>query len=55
MKEKNKPTTKKKRFKIGIWSHKRKAYKDKDKDIIGPDPDIIKDFQDAINKPFPKR
>ncbi len=43
---------KKKPIQFGIWAHKKKAYKDED--IVGPDPDIIKDFEDAINKPFPE-
>lgn len=47
-KSKNKP------FKIGIWAHKRKPNAYKDQDLIGPDPDITKDFEDAVNEPFPK-
>lgn len=41
----------KKPFKLGVWKDKALGYKDED--IIGPDPDIIKDFEDAISKPFP--
>lgn len=44
----------KKPLKIGVWAHKRKPDAYKDEDIIGPDPDIIKDFEDSINKPFPE-
>jgi prevent-host-death family protein len=43
---------KKKPLKFDIWAHKPKGYKDKD--IVGPDPDIIQDFEDAVNKPFPE-
>jgi len=45
---------KKKPLKLGIWAHKRKPNAYKDEDIIGPDPDIIKDFEDSANKPFPE-
>jgi len=43
---------KKKPLKLGIWKDRAKGYKDED--IIGPDPDIIKDFEDSANKPFPE-
>lgn len=42
---------KKKPIPFGIWAHKKKGYSD---DIVGSDPDIVKDFEDSINKPFPK-
>lgn len=40
-------------LKIGIWAHRAKTNAYKDEDIIGPDPDIIADFEKSINKPFP--
>lgn len=44
---------KKKPIKLGIWAD-RKDFQYKDEDIVGPDPDIIKDFEDSINRPFPE-
>lgn len=46
------PPLKKKPLKLGIWKDRPIGYKDED--IIGPDPDIIKDFEDSANKPFPE-
>lgn len=41
------------KLKIGIYSHKKidNAY-DMD-DLIGSDEDIVKDFEDSINRPLP--
>ncbi len=44
---------KKQPIKFGIWAD-RKDFQYEDKDIVGPDPDIIKDFEDSINRPFPE-
>lgn len=41
---------KKQPIKIGIWKDRKKGYKDKD--IIGSDPDILKDFEDSTNRPL---
>lgn len=46
--------SKKKPLKFGIWAHKRIPNAYKDEDIVGSDPDVVKDFEDAINKPFPE-
>ena len=37
-------------IKLGIWKDRTKGYKDED--IVGPDPDIIKDFEDSLNRPI---
>ncbi len=41
---------KKKPIQFGIWAHKKKGYTD---DIVSSDPEIVKEFEDSINKPFP--
>lgn len=43
-----------KKVKIGVWAHKAIPNAYKDEDIIGPDPDIIKMFEDSANRPFPE-
>lgn len=40
----------KKTFNIGAWQNKPIGYGD---DVVESDPDILKDFEDSINKPFP--
>ena len=39
------PLPAKKPIKIGIWAHKKIGYKDAD--IVGPDPEITKMFEDS--------
>lgn len=39
-------------IKIGILKHKAKPNAYKDEDIVDPDPDIIKMFEDSANKSF---
>lgn len=46
------PIPAKKKINIGVWAHKKKPNAYKDEDLVGPDPDIIKDFEDSINQPF---
>jgi antitoxin (DNA-binding transcriptional repressor) of toxin-antitoxin stability system len=46
------PLPAKKKINIGVWDHKKKKNAYKDSDLVGPDPDIIKDFEDSINHPF---
>lgn len=43
---------KKKPIKIGVFAHKYKPGDFNDADIIKSDPEIIQDFEDAINKPL---
>lgn len=43
---------KKKPLKFDIWKNRPKGYKDED--IVGSDPEIVQDFEDAVNKPFPE-
>lgn len=38
--------------KLGIWANEPLAYKDED--IMGSDLDIIADFEESINRPFPE-
>ena len=38
-------------IKIGVWAHKKKPNAYKDSDLIGPDKDIIAEFENSINKP----
>lgn len=45
---------KKQPFQLGIWAHKSRPNAYKDEDIVGSDPDIVKDFEDSINKPLPQ-
>lgn len=45
------PIPAKKPLKLGIWKHKKIAYKDED--IIGPDPEIAAEFEKSINQPLP--
>lgn len=45
---------KKNRIKFGTLAHKRIPNAYKDQDLVQPDPDIIKDFEKAANKPFPE-
>lgn len=44
---------KKQPIKIGIFAHKYKSGDFSDTDIIGTDPETVKDFESSINKPFP--
>lgn len=44
------PIPKKQKINIGVWAHKYKPYDDAD--LVGPDPDIIKDFEDSANRPL---
>lgn len=43
---------KKKPIKIGVFAHKYKPGDFKDADIINSDPEIVQNFEDAINKPL---
>ena len=43
------PVPNKKPIKIGIWKDRKIGYRDEG--IIGPDPSIIKDFEDSLNRP----
>jgi len=44
------PIPKKQKINIGVWNHKRKPY---DSDyLVGPDPGIIKDFEDSAKRPL---
>ncbi len=44
------PVPKKQKINIGVWDHKFKPY---DNDyLVGPDPEIIKDFEDSANRPL---
>ncbi len=36
---------------LGIWANEPLAYKDED--IMGPDADILTDFEESISRPFP--
>lgn len=47
------PTPTKKPIRIGVLAHKYKPGDLKDKDIIGPDPDIETDFEKSIDRPLP--
>lgn len=40
-------------IKIGVWDHKAKPDAYKDEDLIGPDTDIIKMFEDSTNEVLP--
>ncbi len=42
------PLPKKQKINIGVWDHKRKPYDDSY--LVGPDPDIIKEFEDSANR-----
>ena len=42
----------KKQLKLGIWKNRPIGYKDKD--IVGSDPEIVKAFEDSVNRPFPE-
>ena len=42
----------KKILNIGLLKGQKPPYKDED--IIGSDPDILKDFEDSLNRPFPQ-
>lgn len=46
------PLPAKKPIKFGIWKNKPIGYKDED--IVGSDPEIVKMFEDSINRPFPE-
>lgn len=43
----------KKPIKIGVYAHKYKVGDFDDAEVIRSDPQIIKDFERSINKPFP--
>lgn len=43
------PYKKKNKLNIGVWEHKGLKFDD---DIVGSDPEIVKMFEDSINKPF---
>ena len=45
------PYVKKNKLNIGVWEHKGIKFDD---DIVGSDPEIVKMFEDSINKPFPE-
>ncbi|MGI9027238.1 MAG: type II toxin-antitoxin system Phd/YefM family antitoxin [Candidatus Saccharimonadales bacterium] len=45
-------TTKRKGLKLGVWADKYKPNAYKDEDLIGPDQELINDFEKAINKPL---
>lgn len=45
------PYVKKNKLNIGVWEHKGIKFDD---DIVGSDPEIVKMFEDSINKPFPQ-
>jgi antitoxin (DNA-binding transcriptional repressor) of toxin-antitoxin stability system len=45
------PIPKKNPIKIGIWKDRARGYTDKD--IVGPDPDINRDFEESLNQPLP--
>lgn len=47
------PIPAKKPIQIGIWAHKKKANAYKPGDLDGPDPDILSDFEESLNKPLP--
>lgn len=40
-----------KKRKLGIWADRPIGYKDED--IVGPDPDIIAEFEQSVNRPLP--
>ena len=44
----------KKPIQIGVWAHKKKAKAYDPKDFVGPDPDIIADFEKSLNQPLPR-
>lgn len=44
----------KNKLNIGVWAHKAKPNAYKDEDLVGPDPDIIVDFEESTDKPFPE-
>ncbi len=46
------PLPAKQKVKIGVWDHKKVANAYKDKDLIEPDQDIIRDFERSINQEF---
>lgn len=41
------------KIKLGVWAHKRKYNAYKDKDLVGSDPDIVAQFDQSADKPFP--
>jgi prevent-host-death family protein len=45
------PYKKKNKLNIGVWEHKGIKFDD---DIVNSDPEIVKMFEDSINKPFPE-
>lgn len=45
------PYKKKNKLNIGVWDHKGIKFDD---DIVNSDPEIVKMFEDSINKPFPE-
>jgi len=45
------PYKKKNKLNIGVWDHKGIKFGD---DLVGSDPEIVKMFEDSINKPFPE-
>ena len=46
------PYQKKNKLNIGVWEHK--ALKMDYEGLVEPDPEIVKMFEDSINKPFPE-
>jgi len=46
------PYKKKNTLKIGVWDHKNIEINDVD--LVNSDPEIVKLFEDSINKPFPE-
>jgi antitoxin (DNA-binding transcriptional repressor) of toxin-antitoxin stability system len=46
------PLPRKQEINIGVWDHKKKSHAYKDGDLVGPDPDIINDFEDSVNRPL---
>lgn len=47
------PLPEKKPIKFGIYAHKYKTNAYDLDDLIGSDPEIVKEFEDSINKPLP--
>lgn len=46
------PIPARKPIKIGVWAHKKKPLAYKDEDIIGPDADIIAEFEKSAKAPL---
>ena len=46
------PYITKNKLNIGVWAHKAKDMNYED--LVDSDPDIVKMFEDSINKPFPE-